>query len=79
MDSLLNETKLNFKRGQRIKFYDHKGELRAGKYLMASSAEGYIVLDMGGAYGTPKVVAVDSIVPNTNYGLLTVNALRRMK
>lgn len=79
MDSLLNETKLDFKRGQRIKFYDHKGELRAGKYIMASSAEGYIVLDMGGNYGTPKVVPISSVVPPVDYGELSVNALRRIK
>ena len=79
MDSLLNETKLNFKRGQRIKFRTPTGELRAGKYVMASSSEGYIVLNMGGAYGTPKVVPISSIVPATDYGQLTVKALRRMK
>lgn len=79
MDSLLNEMKLDFKRGQRIKFYTPTGELRAGKYVMASSAEGYVVLDMGGQYGTPKVVPISSIVPATNYGKLTVKALKRMK
>jgi len=79
MDSILNETKLNFKRGQRIKFADHRGEIRVGKYVMASSAEGYIVLNMGGVYGTPKVVPISSIVPTMNYGELTVNALKRMK
>lgn len=79
MDLLLNEMKLDFKRGQRIKFYDHKGELRAGKYIMAGSAEGYVVLNMGGAYGTPKVVPITAIVPNVDYGVLSVNALKRIK
>lgn len=79
MDSLLNETKLDFKRGQRIKFVDPKGKTQVGKYVMASSAEGFVVLDMGGNYGTPKVVAISSIVPTTDYGKLTVKALRRMK
>ena len=79
MDSLLNEAKLNFKRGQRIKFYTPTGKLRAGKYVMASSAKGYVVLDMGGEYGTPQVVPISSIVPTTDYGKLTVKALRRMK
>ena len=79
MDSILNEMKLDFRRGDRIKFYTPTGELRVGKYVMASSAEGYVVLDMGGQYGTPKVVPISSIVPATDYGQLTVNALRRMK
>lgn len=79
MDSLLNEIKLDFKRGQRIKFTDHRGDVRVGKYVMAGSAEGYIVLDMGGNYGTPKVVPITAIVPNVDYGVLSVNALKRMK
>lgn len=79
MDSLLNEMKLDFKRGQRIKFTDHRGDVRVGKYVMASSAEGYIVLDMGGNYGTPKVIPIDKIIPNVDYGILSVNALKRIK
>lgn len=79
MESLLNEMKLNFKRGQRIKFYTPTGEIRAGSYVMAGSAEGYIVLNMGGKYGTPKVIPISAITPTTNYGEVTVKALRRMK
>ena len=68
-----------YKRGQRIKFTDHRGDVRVGKYVMAGSAEGYVVLDMGGSYGTPKVIPIDKIIPNTDYGTLSVNALKRMK
>ena len=59
MDSLLNEMKLDFKRGQRIKYFDHIGKIQFGKYVMASSEEGYVVLDRGN--GQPVVVPVDKI------------------
>lgn len=62
MDSLLNEMKLNFKRGQQIKWIDVRGQERKGTYVMASSAEGYIVVNAGGHYGIPAVVPIDKIV-----------------
>lgn len=65
MDSLLNEMKLNFKRGQKIGYRGVNGEIKHGTYVMASSAEGYIVLNIGGRHGIPKVVplsAIDTIV-----------------
>ena len=51
--------KLNFKRGQKISYKDTKGVVRHGTYVMASSAEGYIVLDRGN--GQPVVVALSAI------------------
>lgn len=75
LDSLLNESKMDFKRGQRIKFMDGD-KIKVGKYVMASSADGYIVLNMGGKYVTPKVVPVDKVVTH-DYGNSAVNALRR--
>lgn len=51
-----------FKRGQRIVWQGHMGGLLGGNYVMKSSAEGYIVVDMGGKYGKAQVVDVDSIV-----------------
>lgn len=63
MDSLLNEMKLDFKRGQKISYRRHNGSIGHGTYVMASSAEGYIVLDRGN--GQPAVVplsAIDTIV-----------------
>lgn len=60
MDSLINETKLNFKRGQKIKYISTGGEYRTGTYVMASSAEGYVVLDRGN--GQPVVVATNRII-----------------
>lgn len=62
MDSLLNEAKYNFKRGQKIKFWDRFGNAKAGTYAMASSAEDCVVLNVGGRYGTPQVVHIKSIV-----------------
>lgn len=79
MDSLLNEMKLDFKRGQRIKFTDKDGMIHAGTYVMASSYADHIVVNMGGRYGRPAVVPIDKIIPVTDYGQLTVNALKRMK
>lgn len=60
MDSLLNEMKLDFKRGQKIKWID--STVREGRYVMASSREGYIVVSLGGRYGTPKVIPIDKII-----------------
>jgi hypothetical protein len=59
MDSLLNEMKLDFKRGQKISYKDNRGGISHGTYVMASSAEGYIVLDRGN--GQPVVVPIDKI------------------
>ena len=59
MDSLLNETKLDFKHGQRIKYFDSLGRVKFGTYVMASSAEGYVVLDKGD--GQPVVIPIDKI------------------
>lgn len=67
MDSLLNEMKLNFKRGQKISYRKVNGEIGHGTYVMASSAEGYIVLDRGN--GQPVVVpmtAIDTIISFKN-------------
>ncbi len=61
MDSLLNEMKLDFKRGQTIKYFNHIGKIKFGTYVMASSAEGYVVLDKGD--GQPVVVPIDKIWP----------------
>lgn len=60
MDSLLNEMKYNFKRGQRIKYIASGGAYKTGTYVMASSAEGYVVLDRGN--GQPVVVAINRII-----------------
>lgn len=63
MDSLLNETKLNFKRGQLIKFYNHIGKIKLGRYVMASSAEGYIVVkDCDSFGGMPKVIPLTALI-----------------
>lgn len=59
MDSLLNEMKLDFKRGQKISYRNHLGQVQHGTYVMASSAEGYIVLNRGN--GQPVVVPLDKI------------------
>lgn len=65
MDSLLNEMKLqdkgyNFKRGQKIKYIASGGQYKIGTYVMASSAEGHVVLDRGN--GQPVVVAINRII-----------------
>ena len=60
MDSLLNEMKLDFRRGQKIKYIASGGEHRTGTYAFASSAEGYVVLDRGN--GQPIVVAINRII-----------------
>lgn len=63
IDSLLNEAKLSFTRGQLIRFYDGDDNVvMRGRYVMASSAEGYIVLNMGGRHGTPKVIPISKII-----------------
>lgn len=59
----MNEMKLSFKRGQRIRFYDRFGNIKTGTYVMASSQEGYVVLNMGGKHGTPYVCNINSIIP----------------
>lgn len=59
--SLMNETG-DYARGQRITFVDRFGKKSTGKYVMASSADGYVVLNMGGRHGTPAVVAISSII-----------------
>jgi len=61
-DSLMNESKYNLKRGQIIKYRDARGEVRRGRYVMAGSADGYIVLNVGGRYGRPAVVPVSKII-----------------
>ena len=60
MESLLNEMKLDFKRGQKIKYIASGGEHKTGTYVMASSAEGHVVLDRGN--GQPVVVAINRII-----------------
>jgi hypothetical protein len=64
MDSILNEMKLDpsFKRGAVVWFKVPGGKASHGKFVMAASAPGYIVLNMGGAHGTPKVVSLDSVL-----------------
>lgn len=62
INSLLNEAKYSFKRGQRIKYIDRFGKECRGTYVMASSADDYVVLNVGGAYGRPAVVHIDAIV-----------------
>lgn len=69
ISSLLNESKLDFRRGQKISYRGTNGEIKHGTYVMASSAEGYIVLNIGGRHGTPKVVplsAIDTIISFKN-------------
>ncbi len=61
LDSLLNESG-KWKRGDTIKWIDARGQNRTGKYVMASSAYGYIVVNTGGKHGTPAVVAINSII-----------------
>lgn len=58
MDSLLNEMKLDFKRGQKIKYFDHIGKIHIGTYIMAGSKENTIVLDSGCGNGTGFAVVV---------------------
>lgn len=63
IDSLLNEAKLSFTRGQLIRFYDgDDNTVMRGRYVMASSVEGYIVVNVGGRYGRPKVVPISRII-----------------
>jgi len=65
IDSLLNEVKMPFKRGQKISYKTNDGKVGHGTYVMASSVDGYVVLNTGGRHGTPKVVpltAIDTIV-----------------
>ncbi len=63
MESLLNEAKLNFKRGQLIKWYNPIGKIKLGKYVMAGSTEGYIVVtDYDSFGGLPKVVPLSALV-----------------
>lgn len=52
--------KLDFKRGQKIKYIASGGEHKTGTYVMASSAEGHVVLDRGN--GQPVVVAINRII-----------------
>lgn len=57
--------KLPFKRGQKISYKAINGDIKHGTYVMASSAEGYIVINTGGQYGIPKVIplsAIDTVV-----------------
>ncbi len=61
LDSILNESKMNFKRGQIIRFKDGD-KVSLGKYVMAASTEGYIIINMGGSYGIPKVVSLDNVL-----------------
>jgi hypothetical protein len=61
IDSLLNEAKSDFKRGDTINYTLPNGQKGKGKYVMASSAEGYIVINTGGQYGTAKVISLDFI------------------
>ena len=59
MDSLLNEMKYDFKRGQKIKYFDHIDKVKIGTYVMASSLDDHIVLDRGN--GQPVVVPVSKV------------------
>lgn len=61
-DSLMNESNFTFKRGQKIKFTNSRGDVQTGSYVMASSASGYIVLNVGGAHGRAQVVHTNSII-----------------
>ena len=60
INSLLNESKLDFKRGQKIRYWDRFGNVKKGTYALASSAEGYVVLDTG--KGQPHVCPIKSII-----------------
>jgi heptaprenylglyceryl phosphate synthase len=60
INSLLNENKFSYTRGDKIKYLDKFHKLQQGTYVMASSAEGYIVLDIG--HGVPKVVHIDNVI-----------------
>jgi hypothetical protein len=59
MDSLLNGMKYDFKKGQRIKYFDHIGKIQFGKFLMAGSIKDTVILDSG--KGLPIVVPVDKL------------------
>ncbi len=62
INSLLNQNKNPYHRGDRIKFIGHDGKMRQGTYVMASSLDGAIVLNMGGRHGTPQVVDLNSVI-----------------
>lgn len=55
MNSLLNETKLNFKKGQQIKYFDYIGKIQIAKYLMAGDKEDEIVVVHNGNTVTVKI------------------------
>lgn len=61
LNSLLDEMTLPFKRGERVKYIDRFGKVKAGRFVMASSMPGHIVLNVGGAHGRPAVVSVESV------------------
>lgn len=63
MESLLNESKLNLKRGQMIKFYNKLGKVKIAKYLMAGEKEGTVVVcDYDSFGGSSKVINLSDIV-----------------
>jgi len=60
MDSILNEMKIKFKRGQKITYITPLGQEKNARYVMASSAEGYVVADRGN--GQPVVIPIEKII-----------------
>mgnify|MGYP007040117562 CR=1 FL=1 len=60
IQSIMNELKYSFKRGDKIKYTDRFGKLCKGTYVMASSADGYLVLNRGN--GQPVVIPVEKII-----------------
>ena len=62
MDSILNEIKMDYKRGQRITYRTPRGEVARGSFVMASSADGCIVVNTGGRYGVARVVNIRDII-----------------
>lgn len=62
VSSLLNERLHNWRRGDRVKFFDRFGHPQQGTYVMASSDPSYIVLNMGGKHGQPNVVHIKNVI-----------------
>lgn len=77
MNSLLNEMKYNFKKGQRIKYTNRHGILAVGKYLIAGTLDDTIVITTPS--GLTRVIPVNSVVAETDYAQLSINALRKIK
>lgn len=62
-NSLMNENSSPYKRGDIVHYWDRFGNQQKGKYVMASSADGYIVINAGGQHGRAVVVNLKSCLP----------------